>query len=82
MTFTASLPQSQRDQAIAAFAAFGRLLSEALDDQAETARVHGPRAVAQAAYVPGGPPVEEIEARYLQLAAQSRGSAAPAGKAA
>lgn len=83
MSYAASLPEPQRAIARAAFAAFGQLLNEALDDQAATAQAYGPRAVAEAAHVPGGPPAEEIEAAYLRLAAESRRHGSPGtGKAA
>lgn len=64
--YQASLPEDQRPAYRDAIAKAARLLNEAFDDQAETALVYGPRAVAEAAYVPGGLSVEEIEAKYLR----------------
>lgn len=44
-------------------------------DVAVTASLHGTRAVAEAAYVPGGPSAEEIQAHYENLQARTRAKA-------
>lgn len=83
MSYAASLPAPQREPYLAAVTQAGRLLAEALADQAELARAAGARAAAEAAWRPGGPSVEEIEAAYLRLLETGREGATPAaGKAA
>ena len=67
--YAASLPEGQLPVYLAAVARAGALLADALADQAELAHTHGPRAVAEAAYRPGGPSVERYwdDAPYPEL---------------
>jgi hypothetical protein len=44
-------------------------------EMAVTAASRGTRAVAEAAFIPGGPPVEEIQRRYEDLETRSRAHA-------
>lgn len=78
MSYADTLPGPQRERYAAAVTAAGRLLAEALADQAEVIRVHGARAAAEAACRPGGLPAQEIEAAYQRMT----GTAPEAGKAA
>jgi hypothetical protein len=55
-----------------AIANAGRLKALADRERDHLARTRGTRAVAEAAYRPGGPTVEEIEALYIRLRDRSR----------
>lgn len=56
----------------AALDAAAEVYAAALDRRDETYAMGGARAVAEAAYVPGGPSVEELAARYEAMAEQAR----------
>jgi hypothetical protein len=49
--------------------------AQATYEMAIVAATRGTRAVAEAAFIPGGPPVEDIQATYEQLQAETRSKA-------
>jgi hypothetical protein len=61
----------------AAMAGARRIEAEATWQMAVTASLYGTHAVAEAAFVPGGPSVDEIEQHYRDLQARTRVSALP-----
>jgi hypothetical protein len=71
-----SLAPGQRAAYEQAIDAAATILARGRDERDRLAATGGPEAVAEAAYVPGGPPKEEIAAVYRQLQAETRAARA------
>jgi hypothetical protein len=70
--FRDALPDdATRERFDAAMEGFARVLAAGCDERDELYMTGGAEAVADAAYVPGGPSREEIAATYMELRAEA-----------